>query len=54
MTIGGRQKAAPVDKLELPGEKSPNLIARIWNSITKGGRKERYSGKRGGGGLDDL
>ena len=54
MTIGGRQKAAPVDKLELPGEKSPNLIARIWNSITRGGRKERYSGKRGGGGLDDL
>jgi hypothetical protein len=53
-TIGGRQKAAPVDKLELPGEKPPNLIARIWSSITKGGRRGRYSGRRGGSGLDDL
>jgi hypothetical protein len=54
VTIGGRQKAAPVDKLELPGEKPPNLITRIWSSITKGGGRGRYSGKRGGGGLDDL
>jgi hypothetical protein len=49
-----RPRAAPVNKLEVSGDKPPNPIARMWNSITKGGRGGRYSGRRGGGGLDDL
>jgi len=53
-----RPRAAPVNKpvskLEVIGDKPPNPIARIWNSIAEGVRRRRYSGKRGGGGLDDL
>jgi hypothetical protein len=54
MTMRVGQKAAPVDKLELPGDKPRNPIARLWNDITMRLRRRHYLGKRGGGGLDDL
>jgi len=49
-----RPRAAPVDKLDLAGDKPQNPIAGIRNAIKMGVRRRRYLGKRGGGGLDDL
>ena len=49
-----RPRTAPVNKLEVIGDKPPNPIARIWNAIAMRVRRKRYLGKRGGGGLDDL